>query len=89
MSDKYHIKEGIHKFPSFNYKDLDDIIFKQEVFPKEITINSLKTLKNILEQIDKEIGNLIETNLNKFNTQSGTYSCRTYYNKKQINYLVE
>ncbi len=88
MSDKYHIKEGIHKFPSFNYKDLDDIIFKQEVFPKEITINSLKTLKNILEQIDKEIGNLIETNLNNFNTQSGTYSCRTYYYKMLSNINV-
>ena len=81
MGDKYHIKEGIHKFPSFHYKDLNDIIFAQEVFPKETTINSLKTLKNLLEQIDKEIGNLVETNLNYFNTQTGQYYRKTYYYK--------
>ena len=89
MGDKYHIKEGIHKFPSFHYKVLNDIILSPEVFPKETTINSLKTLKNLLEQIEKEIGNLVETNLNNFNTQTGQYYRRTYYYKilSQINVL--
>ena len=79
MGDKYNIKEGIQKFPSFHYKQLNDIISKQDTFTKETTIDTLKSLKNIFEQLEKEINNIIETNLNNFNTQSSTYDRKTYY----------
>ena len=79
MGDKYNIKEGIQKFPSFHYKQLNDIISKQDTFTKETTIDTLKSLKNIFEQLEKEINNIIETNLNNFNTQSDTYDRKTYY----------
>ena len=46
MGDKYNIIEGIKKFPSFNYKELNDLVSKQEIFPIEETINSLKSLKS-------------------------------------------
>ena len=79
MGDKYNIKEGIQKFPSFHYKQLNDILSKQDTFTKETTIDTLKSLKNIFEQLEKEINNIIETNLNNFNTQSNTYDRKTYY----------
>ena len=79
MGDKYNIKEGIQKYPSFHYKELDDIISKQEIFPKEVTINSLKQLKDLFDQIEKEVLNLIETNFNNFNELCKTYNRKTYY----------
>ena len=81
MGDKYHIKEGIQKFPSFHYKELNDLIQKQEIFSKDDTINSLITLKNLFEQILKELNNLVRTNLNSFNIQSNKYNKMTYYYK--------
>ena len=81
MGDKYHIKEGIHKFPSFHYKELNDLILSKEVFSKEDTINSLNTLKNLLDQISNEINNLVRTNLNSFNIQSNKYNKGTYFYK--------
>ena len=81
MGDKYHIKEGTQKFPSFHYKELNDLILSREVFSKEDTINSLITLKNLLEQISNEINNLVRTNLNSFNIQSSKYNKGTYYYK--------
>ena len=81
MGDKYHIKEGIQKFPSFHYKELNDLILSREVFSKEDTINSLITLKNLLEQISNEVNNLVRTNLNSFNIQSSKYNKGTYYYK--------
>ena len=79
MGDKYNIKEGIQKYPSFHYKELDDIISKQEIFPKEVTTNSLKQIKDLFEQIEKEVLNLIETNFNNFNELCKTYNRKTYY----------
>ena len=89
MGDKYNIKEGIQKYPSFHYKELNDIISKQEIFPIETTINSLKELKNLLDQLKKEIYNLIETNYNNFNNQTELYNQKTYYYliQSQINVL--
>ena len=81
MGDKYHIIEGIQKFPSFHYKELNDLILKKEIFSKDDTINSLITLKNLFEQISKEINNLVRTNLNSFNLQSSKYNKMTYYYK--------
>ena len=81
MGDKYNIKEGIQKFPSFHYKELNDLILSREVFSKEDTINSLITLKNLLEQISNEVNNLVRTNLNSFNIQSSKYNKGTYYYK--------
>ena len=79
MGDKYNIIEGIKKFPSFNYKELNDLVSKQEIFPIEETINSLKSLKSLFEQIDKEVINLIENNLNNFNVQANSYNKKTFY----------
>jgi len=81
MGDKYHIIEGIQKFPSFHYKELNDLILKKEIFSKDDTINSLITLKNLFEQISKELNNLVRTNLNSFNLQSSKYNKMTYYYK--------
>ena len=79
MGDKYNIKEGIQKFPSFHYKELSDLISKQEIFSKEITIDSLKELKNLLFQLDKEITNLVDTNYNIFKRKVESYNRKTYY----------
>ena len=79
MGDKYNIKEGIQKFPSFHYRELSDLISKQEIFSKEITINSLKELKNLLFQLDKEITNLVDTNYNIFKRKVESYNRKTYY----------
>ena len=81
MGDKYNIIEGIQKFPTFHYKELNDIISKKEVFSKEDTINSLFSLKNLLEQVENEITNLVRTNMNNFNIQSSKYNKKTYYYK--------
>ena len=81
MGDKYNIIEGIQKFPTFHYKELNDIISKKDVFSKEDTINSLFSLKNLLEQVENEITNLVRTNMNNFNIQSSKYNKKTYYYK--------
>ena len=81
MGDKYNIIEGIQKFPTFHYKELNDIISKKDVFSKEDTINSLFSLKNLLEQVENEITNLVRTNMNNFNIQSSKYNKKPYYYK--------
>ena len=78
MGDKYNIKEGIQKFPSFHYKELEDLIAKKEIFQKEETVDSLKKLKNLFLQLEKEIFNLVQNNLNNFNDQSKSYNKQTY-----------
>ena len=62
-----------------HYKELSDLISKQEIFSKEITINSLKELKNLLFQLDKEITNLVDTNYNIFKRKVESYNRKTYY----------
>ena len=79
MGDKYNIKEGIQKFPSFHYKALTDLISKKEIFQKEETVNSLIELKNLFLKLEKEIINLVETNFNNFNDQCKSYNQPTYY----------
>ena len=79
MGDKYNIKEGIPKFPSFHYKEINDIISKQEIFSKETTIKSLLELKSLFIQLEKEIKNLVDNNYNNFNIKSKSYNIETYY----------
>ena len=83
MGDKYNIKEGLQKFPSFHYNELNDLISKKEIFSKEATLNSLKGLKDTFLQLNKEISNLIEINCNNFNGQTESYNRKTY------NYLID
>ena len=79
MGDKYDIKEGIQIYPSFHYKELNDLISKQELFPKEVTIKSLKILKDLFVQIEKEVLDLVEKNINSFNDYCKSYNRKAYY----------
>ena len=77
MGDKYIIKEGIPKYPIFHYKELDELK-NSKTISKDTTISTLQSLKNEFEQLEKELKNMVDSNLNNFNTQSSLYNRYTY-----------
>ena len=81
MGDKYIIKQGLSKYPSFHYKELDNLI-KEKEFILDTTINSIKCLKKYFEQLTNELNEIIDSNTNNFNIQSRLYNRNTY------NYLI-
>ena len=81
MGDNYIIKKGISQYPVFHYKELEDII-KSKSYSETSNIIILETLRNQFEQLTNELKNIIDSNLNNFNTQSKLYNRNTY------NYLV-
>ena len=73
MGDKYIIKKGFSKYPTFHYNELEKII-KEKEFTKDTTINSLKKLKENIEILTNDLNNIINSNLNNFNVQSKLYN---------------
>ena len=82
MGDNYIIKKGISQYPVFHYKELEDIIKSKSYSETSNIIIILETLRDQFEQLTNELKNIIDSNLNIFNTQSKLYNRNTY------NYLI-
>ena len=78
MGDKYIIKEGIPKYCSFHYPELEEIL-KLKSVSKNVVVDSLKSLKTQFDTLTNELKNLVDSNLNSFNSQSKLYNRKTYH----------
>ena len=82
MGDKYIIKEGILRYPSFHYKELENLLNSKDLTTTEYLLKTLNILKGTSEKILHDIKSLIDSNLFNFNQQVNSY------NKITLDYLV-